>query len=252
MIVTTRINTHTHFCDLTEEFDDLYGTNTYMGFASLKDINKYFPLWENRARDDALQIHEKINLNIGRGFIAHKRTEFTNQDYLPRVGNVYELYFFNGIYLLLNGIINGEGLYGPVAVSRFSNKRTLLHPGSHRITLMNTYKDEVTFFLTDYNKKDLTTGKWFGKLYKPRDEYFDWRQGRWVLRDMPYSELFQKSHNKEKRYRDIVDGNVDDDLNSWHKPELANRTYTLKDNKVYVDDMPVCEFKDGLWKIVDV
>lgn len=251
-MITTRIESHSHFCDLVEEFDLKYGTNTFIGHDTLKNINKYFPLWESRKRNDELQVHEKIERNIIRGFTSRNRTVFTNQDYYPRTEDAFELFFFNGIYLLLDGIKNGEGLYGPIAVSRFSNKRSLVHPGSHRIALMNIYHKDVTYIVTDYNNKDLSKGKWFGKLYKPRDTDFNWRKGRWKMRDTDYIPIFQKSDAAETRYKDIIDGNVDKDKNSWHRPETANRIYRLVDDTVFVDNIPVCIKEDHIWKIVPV
>jgi hypothetical protein len=111
----------------------------------------------------------------------------------------------------------------------------------------------MMFVLTDYNiNRDLVKTEKFGKLYYPEDTHYDWRRGRWNLREMNFNEVYWQSTQREKKYKDIIDQMMNDDEHSFHKPELADRHYVLDGDKVYVNNLLVCECIDNIWRIVCV
>ena len=238
---------HKVFCEETRKFDTKYDTRTYIGFDTIANIRDKFPIIKNYEPD--IEIHLRIADNVKKAFIDFDRTVFTSEDYLPK-GHAVELHFFNSMDRFLLDLRAGKGLYGPLSISRFENNHAQIHPGAHRMAMVNTYHDPVMFVLTDYqNKKDLTISKEFGKLYHPRNTDYDWRRGRWALRTMEYNGVFHRSTGNEKRYKDLIDQFNDNDEHSFHRPEWATRIYKYKKNRISVNGVPVCEKVGELWRV---
>jgi len=241
----TPITTHEHFCELVEDFDKRFGTQTYIGFDNLANIWKRFPLTEKRTGPHIEDyVHFRIVQNIKIGFKDKNRTQFRSEDYLRKTGYLVELHFFNSLYRYLIDIRAGKGLYGPMSISRFVNGNCQIHPGAHRIAMCSVYHQPVMYVLTDY-----TNPKKKKKLLLPRDTDFDWRRGRWALREMNYNSVYWQSTHREKKYKDIIDQLNDDDEHSFHHPQLADRHYVLDGDVVLVNNMPVCELVDDKWRV---
>jgi hypothetical protein len=66
---------------------------------------------------------------------------------------------------------------------------------------------------------------------------------------MDYSGVFHKSTRKEKQYKDLIDTFTDNEEHSYHRPELAERIYEYKDDVVLVNDMPVVEKYEDMWRV---
>ena len=242
-----------HFALHSKEFDRKYGTHTYIGQASIENILKYFPIGYPDKRTQTARLHDRISQNIKIAFDDQRRYEFTSMDYLTN-GGAFELHFFNSLYRFLIDIREGKGLYGPLSISKFANDVNVIHPGSHRLAMVDVYKKPVTYVLTDYrsNANPLRTREFGKRLWLPGDRNFDWRNGRWVFREMANSGVFWRSTKKERRYRDILDTFLDNEEHSFHKPETAKRHYVYTGDQVMVNDMPVVEKIDAMWRVVCV
>lgn len=251
-IKTNTILTHDHFCEMAAAFDRRYLTKTYIGFDSLSNIRKHFHFErQDIFQKDRVFTHHRIARNILEGFTKKNRTEFTSEDYLNILHTPFELHFFNSLYRFLIDIRDGKGLYGPMSISRFQNKRSQIHPGAHRVLMADVYKKPVMFVLTDYNIDiDLRERHPKFNLQLPEDVDFDWRRGRWAIREMNYNAVYWQSTRREKRYRDLIDQLLNDDEHSFHKPQLADRVYTLEDDCVKVNGMPVCHRVKEQWRVV--
>lgn len=256
--VSHTIFNHKVFCELSKDFDERFGTRTYIGYDTLRNIKTTFPMLSNKPqRTEDMEIHGRIMYNIKLLFLNHDRKECRSEDYqvldTKESPRPYELHFFNSLYRFIIDIRDGKGLYGPLSVSRFQNGHCQIHPGSHRLFMSAVYHEPMMFVLTDYNiKRDLVKTKKVGKLLYPEDTDFDWRRGRWNLREMNYNDVYWQSTHREKKYKDIIDQLMNDDEHSFHKPELADRHYVWKDNKILVNDLVVCEMIDNKWRIVCV
>ena len=239
------ITTHEHFCELADEFDNKFKTTTLIGFDNLTSIWKRFPLTVKTGPDIVDYVHFRIVQNIKIGFIDKSRTRFRSEDYFRQDGWLVELHFFNSLYRYLIDLRAGKKLYGPMSISRFENGHCQIHPGAHRIAMCNVYNKDVMYVLTDYNKKIKKNKRQFA----PKDTNFNWRRGRWAMREMLYNNVYWQSTRREKKYKDIIDQLNDDDEHSFHHPQLAERTYVLDGDRVLVNDIPVCELVDHKWRI---
>lgn len=256
--VSHTIFNHNVFCELSKDFDNRFNTRTYIGYDTLRNIKTKFPMLSNKPqRSEDMEIHGRINYNIKLLFTNYDRTEARSEDYMvldtkesPRP---YELHFFNSLYRFIIDIRDGKGLYGPLSISRFQNNHCQIHPGSHRLFMSSVYHEPMMFVLTDYNvNRDLVKTKRVGHLYYPEDTDFDWRRGRWNLREMNYNEIYWQSTHREKKYKDIIDQLMNDDEHSFHKPELADRHYVLDGDRILVNDIVVCEYVDNKWRVACV
>ena len=250
---------HKIFCDLSKSFDERFDTKTYIGYDTLINLRRKFPMLSEKTKNRPayMEIHSRILHNIDKLFTNHHRTEARSEDYMVRdtkeSPRPYELHFFNSVYRFLIDIRAGKGLYGPLSISRFKNNHCQIHPGSHRLAMCHVYHEPMMYVLTDYNiNRDLVKTKKFGELHYPEDVDYDWRRGRWNLREMNYNHVYWQSTQREKKYKDIIDQMMNDEEHSFHKPELAERHYVLDGDKVLVNDMPVCELVDNKWRIVCV
>ena len=253
---THTIFNHDVFCELSKDFDQRFQTRTYIGFDSLANIKEKFPMLSDKPkRPNELFVHGRIMHNIKLLFLDKQKKVVKSEDFMVKdtreSPRPFELHFFNSVYRFLIDIRAGKGLYGPLSVSRFINGHRQIHPGSHRLIMSEVYKEPMMFVLTDYNtQRDLVKTKKVGELYHPEHTWYDWRRGRWCLREMNYNQVYWQSTQREKKYKDIIDQLTDDDEHSFHKPELADRKYVLKEDHVIVNGIPVCEKIDGYWKIV--
>ena len=248
-----KILNHKHFIELMNHFDNRWATRTYIGYAPLKKIIQWFPTTTDQTSTE-IKLHLRIASNIKKAFKDHRRTVFTSEDYLPK-GHSFELHFFNSLYRFLIDIRDGKGLYGPLSISKFKNGVCTIHPGSHRLAMVNVYNDPMMFVLTDYDfRNDLTKSKskLSKRLHHIEDTEYNWRRGRWMHRSMDYSGVFHKSTGQEKQYKDLIDTFQDNEEHSYHRPELAERTYILHDNCVTVNDVPVVEMVNSMWRVVCV
>lgn len=255
---THTIFNHSVFCELSNDFDQRFSTKTYIGYDTLKNIIEKFPMLKNK-NDYPLemQLHLRIAQNIKIAFLDKDRTEFVSEDYqvldTKESPRPYELHFFNSLYRFLLDIRAGKGLYGPMSISRFQNDHCQIHPGSHRLAMANSYQEPMMFVLTDYNiRRDLVKTKKFGEIFYPHDTDFDWRRGRWCLREMNFNHVYWQSTQREKKYKDIIDQLMNDDEHSFHKPELAERHYVLDGDTVLVNNISVCEKVNGYWRVTCV
>lgn len=248
-----KILNHNHFIALSRRFDSLYNTRTYIGYASIRKILEWFPTSNDKSTLQFM-LHMRISQNIKLAFDNHYRKQFTSDNYITN-GGAYELHFFNSLYRFLLDIREGKGLYGPMSISRFVNGTNVIHPGAHRLAMFDVYKDPLMYVLTDYNHRiDLTKekSKRSKRLYHLEDTEYNWRRGRWMLRSMDYSGVFHRSTQQEKQYKDLIDTFNDSEEYSFHCPELADREYTYRDDKVYVNGLPVVEKIDAQWRVVCV
>lgn len=241
---------HQHFVKYSKEFDAEYGTKTYIGHASIANILQYFPPNVPDKRTPTIKLHDRISQNIALAFNNQKRTEFTSHDYLTN-GGAYELHFFNSLYRFLIDIREGKGLYGPLSISKFNNGACVIHPGGHRLAMVDAYDKPITYILTDYRKgiNPIRTREFGKKIYDVRDKGFNWRNGRWSFRQMRYSGVFWRSTRKEPQYKDIIDTFTDNEEHSFHKPETADRHYVYTKDAVLVNGMPVVEKVDAMWRV---
>jgi len=241
---------HPHMIRYCQEFDARYKTTTYIGNATISNILKFFPPALPDKRTHTIKLHDRISENIKLAFEDKNRKEFTSYDYLSN-GGAYELHFFNSLYRFLIDIRDGKGLYGPMSISRFENEISVIHPGGHRLAMVDAYDKPLTYILTDYRReaKPLETKEFGKKLWLIGDKGFNWRNGRWVYRQMRYSTVFWRSTKKELQYKDIIDTFLDNDEHSFHKPETADRHYVHKGDVITVNDMPVCEKIESIWRV---
>lgn len=245
-----KILNHKHFIELMNHFDNRWCTKTYIGYAPLHKIISWYPVGHDKATPQVM-LHLRIAQNIKIAFDNHKRKQFTSEDYIVK-GHAYELHFFNSLYRFLIDLRDGKGLYGPVSISRFLNGAHTIHPGSHRLTMFDVYRKPVMYVLTDYDfRVDATKEKSKRSkfLHHIEDTEYNWRRGRWMHRSMDYSGVFHKSTRKEKQYKDLIDTFTDNEEHSYHRPELAERIYEYKDDVVLVNDMPVVEKYEDMWRV---
>lgn len=252
---TTSIQTiwdHNTFCEMSKKFDEKYNTQTYVGRDTIENIRQRFPMLKSKPIPEQTGfVDSRVRQNINLAFTVHKRTECRSEDYIGNHKKTphYELHFFNSLYRFLIDIRAGKGLYGPMSISRFVNHNSQIHPGSHRLFMGAVYKDPITFILTDYMNKPNLHKKKKLKLSLPEDTHFDWRRGRWGMREMNHHNTYWCSTHREKKYRDIVDQTLDGDEHSFHQPEMADRHYVLDGDVVLVNNMPVCELVDDKWRV---
>lgn len=241
---------HQHFIKSSQQFDKAYYTKTYIGSATISNILNFFPPALADKRTATIKLHDRISQNIKLAFEDKNRKEFTSYDYLTN-GGAYELHFFNSLYRFLIDIRDGKGLYGPLSISKFQNDINVIHPGSHRLAMVNVYDKPVTYVLTDYRRNlDPVSTREFGKkIWRPEDKGFNWRNGRWSFRHMQHCSQFWRSTGKELQYRDIIDTFVDNEEHSFHKPETADRHYVNKGDIITVNGMPVCEKIESIWRV---
>lgn len=241
---------HQHFVKYSKEFDAKYNTKTYIGDATIDNILKFFPPNVPDKRTHTIKLHDRISQNIKIAFDDKERKEFISHDYLTN-GGAYELHFFNSLYRFLIDIREGKGLYGPLSISKFENGVNVIHPGGHRLAMVDAYDKPITYILTDYRQDvNAIRSREFGKkIYDVRDKGFNWRSGRWSFRQMRYSGVFWRSTRKEPQYKDIIDTFTDNDEHSFHKPETADRHYVHKGDVITVNDMPVCEKVESIWRV---
>ena len=256
--ISHTIFNHKVFCELSKDFDHRFSTRTYIGYDTLRNIKTKFPMLSNKPqRSEDMEIHSRIAYNIKLLFTNYDRTEARSEDYqvmdTKESPRPYELHFFNSLYRFIIDIRDGKGLYGPLSVSRFQNGHSQIHPGAHRLFMSSVYHEPMMFVLTDYTvNRDLVKTKKVGKLYYPEDTDFDWRRGRWCLREMNFNQVYWQSTQREKKYKDIIDQLMNDDEHSFHKPELADRHYVLDGDRVLVNNIVVCELVDDKWRVVCV
>jgi hypothetical protein len=244
---------HPTFLRLCRDFDAGFNTKTYVGHLSLQEIFDAFPeKFTHVTKKSEDYVHLRIEDNIRRAFTNFDRREFTNVDYRKKGGDV-EIHFFNSMYRFVVDIRAGKGLYGPVSITRFRDGKHVIHPGQHRIVMKDVYHEPMYFVLTDYSRihkdKDVQE-KYAGILKRPHLIEYDWQFGRWSFRYMNHHKTVNDGNNENDRFRDIIDGFVDNDEHSYHRPEWAKRTYTLTKTEVVINDIVICELHKKRWRIV--
>ena len=132
-----KLNDYLHFVNLTNEFDSMHNTNTYIAKLTLEDTNNIF-LKRNIQKKIAGDIHS---------IFKHSTLVYSNNATID-TDSIVKLYSF---FRILDDLKKGCKLLHPLNIHYFKNKKVALHPGQTRLSFLGQYTDKVDVIITDYS-----------------------------------------------------------------------------------------------------
>jgi len=231
----TKLKNYEHFVELTSMFDSQYGTKTCVSKTTLKNIGI-------AVKRDNNWVNTNISFRI--------KNIFANSNIIYSSGNNHtSLIDINASADLVNDIRNNVAIKHPICLFLFNRNRWFIHPGNMRLLFLNQYFEDVDVIVTNYSKYKLEKKINF-KLYQPNDLSIDSVTGLdfftyWSNSDAR-SSFKRRVGRKKYLIKEIEDAAS---VKILKDPKIYNppRVYELKNNKVYMDNIPFLELINNNW-----
>lgn len=229
------LKSYQHFTELISNFDRQYFTQTYVSKTTLKNIAAVLDR-------DKKWVNSHITNDINNIF-ADSNIIYSNQK------NHSSLVHINASADLVTDLRNNILIKTPICLFLFNRNKWFIHPGNMRLLFLDQYFNNVDVIVTNYSKYKLEKKINF-KLYHPNDLSIDSVIG------LDFFTYWSKSNARSSFRRRVGRKNylikeIEDaaSVKILKDPKIYNppRVYELKNNKVYMDNIPFLELINNNW-----
>jgi hypothetical protein len=144
------LTSNTQFEDITRDFDNVFGTTTYVAYLTLREIWDNFHIKSHPgARYHADDVPTYINnmmLKKAATLFDNKNVVYSNDEGLTgsMIGKL------NSVYLMKQDILADRPFRDPISISAFVNEEFTIHPGGTRLMFTDVYHKAIPVMITDY------------------------------------------------------------------------------------------------------